>query len=62
MNDGNLQADWVGKATEDEGRKHAYCFCDVCGEVIYEGDEYYKLGEDNICKQCVENAERIARR
>lgn len=34
--------------------------CDYCGEEIYEGDTYYKAGEDNYCEYCVERREAQA--
>lgn len=57
-------APWVGKTPEEyygEEEKKAYCFCDSCGEVIYEGDEYYKFGDDNLCEECILNAKTIAK-
>lgn len=61
---GIADAPWVGKTPEEYyggEEKKAYCFCDVCGEVIYEGEEYYKIGEDNICTECVSDAKTVAR-
>ena len=27
--------------------------CDVCGETIYEGEEYYEIHGDTICSECI---------
>lgn len=27
--------------------------CDVCGNGIYNGDEYYQFGTDTVCEDCV---------
>lgn len=35
--------------------------CDECGEVIYEGDTFYHLGDSFYCEYCYNNAcEEIA--
>lgn len=34
--------------------------CTMCGAEIYEGDEYYDIGGDAICEDCIENARREA--
>ena len=57
-------APWVGKSAEDyygEGEKKIYCFCDACGEPIYEGEDYFKIGEDNICPACISDAKTVAK-
>jgi hypothetical protein len=61
---GIADAPWVGKCREDyydAREREKYCTCDVCGEVIYEGESYYKLNDASICKECVSDAERTAR-
>jgi len=32
------------------------CLCDECGEDIYEGETYYRIGGLNLCEACVEDA------
>ena len=34
--------------------------CDECGEPIYDGDRYYKIGEAAYCEDCVERGYRRA--
>lgn len=34
--------------------------CAICDAEIYEGDEYYDIGGDAICEDCIENARREA--
>ena len=34
--------------------------CDECGESIYEGDTYYRIGDSIICDECIREAKSIA--
>ena len=34
--------------------------CDECGETIYDGDEYYKIGNHKYCESCVQGGYRTA--
>lgn len=34
--------------------------CDICGEGIYDGEEYYQINNDNICKFCIEDFRKTA--
>lgn len=34
--------------------------CDLCGYEIYEGMDYYEIGDYKVCKQCVKDGERTA--
>lgn len=34
--------------------------CDECGESIYEGDTYYRIGDSIICADCISEAKSIA--
>ncbi len=31
--------------------------CSFCEEALYEGDEYYRLGKDKVCRACAEEME-----
>lgn len=34
--------------------------CEACGEPIYDGDEYYEIGEHKFCEACVVSGYRTA--
>lgn len=34
--------------------------CDLCGEGIFEGEEYYGIGGDTYCETCVNTRKFIA--
>ena len=34
--------------------------CEVCGDAICEGDEYYNICGEVVCEQCVEMSRRTA--
>ncbi|PRR77663.1 hypothetical protein CLLI_22270 [Clostridium liquoris] len=34
--------------------------CDICGEGIYEGEEYYNICEMNICEDCILDFKKTA--
>lgn len=34
--------------------------CAYCGDSIFEGDDYYELGCEPVCEQCIEEAKRTA--
>lgn len=34
--------------------------CTICGEIIYEGDSYYVVEEQNVCECCINSFRRIA--
>lgn len=33
--------------------------CDNCGNELYIGDPYYKIGEDIVCEECISEFQRI---
>lgn len=33
-----------------------YAYCELCDKKIYEGEEYYRLADMNICERCVNKA------
>lgn len=35
-------------------------YCEECGEPIYDGDEYYHIGDKNYCEACVQSSYRTA--
>lgn len=35
-------------------------YCDMCGEPVYEGDVYFKIGNDRICECCIEGCKERA--
>lgn len=35
-------------------------YCYECGSEICEGEEYYQIGKENICSDCVKYGKRIA--
>jgi hypothetical protein len=37
-------------------------FCDECGGEIYEGDEFYEIGDSIYCDKCINSAFKIAER
>lgn len=34
--------------------------CEECGADIYDGDEYYKIGDHKFCESCVNSSYRTA--
>ena len=40
--------------TEYERDARRFGFCDECGKPIYEGDEYFQVGDCRFCYNCVE--------
>ena len=36
------------------------CTCAICGEVIYEGEEMYAIGDDTFCVNCIEDFKTYA--
>lgn len=36
------------------------CRCDLCGEAICEGYDYYRIGIDSYCEDCVSSSIRVA--
>lgn len=34
--------------------------CACCGFKIYDGDDYYDIGGDIYCEECVEDSKKIA--
>ena len=34
--------------------------CEECGETIYDGDEYYAIGDHKFCEACVRSSFRTA--
>ena len=43
----------------DPPEPKAVAVCAECGEIIYEGEIYYHLRDDDYCWDCVMNAARI---
>lgn len=37
-----------------------YAKCEICGEPIYDGDEYFELDGHNYCEACVNGSYRTA--
>ena len=37
-----------------------YCKCAYCCDTIYYGDEYYQIGYDCVCEDCVSSMKREA--
>ena len=44
--------------TEEEPEE--FCKCTYCGDTIYYGDEYYQIGYDCVCEDCVSSMKREA--
>ena len=38
---------------EYEREPKVFSYCDECGHPIYEGDEYYQVGDCKYCDDCV---------
>jgi hypothetical protein len=59
-------ADWeerqINKAAEGKNsdERKIYAQCDWCWTRIYEGDAYYKIGDEVVCERCVEDARTVA--
>lgn len=34
--------------------------CDLCGYEIYDGADYYQIGDYRVCEACVEKSQRTA--
>ena len=34
--------------------------CEICGEPIYDGDDYYDIDNEYWCEECVHNARHTA--
>lgn len=57
-------APWVGHCGDEyygEGEREEYVHCDVCGETIYYGDEFYEVGNAKVCQDCIDAGKRTAR-
>lgn len=37
-----------------------FTYCDVCGEPIYVGDDYYKIDGKDICDDCINDFRKVA--
>lgn len=37
-----------------------YAECENCGEDIYDGDEFYEIGEHKFCEACVNGGYKTA--
>lgn len=37
----------------DPPEASVFCTCDWCGDEIYEGDDYYEIGTENVCANCI---------
>ncbi|WP_434302690.1 hypothetical protein [Clostridium botulinum] len=33
--------------------------CDICGNNIYEGDDYYYISHMNICNNCIDEFKKV---
>ena len=42
------------------GQPRPFTYCDECGEEIYEGDDYYNIGGNIFCENCVNAGKRVA--
>lgn len=38
----------------------AVCYCDICGESIFNGDVFYEIADMKICEECVDNSKSYA--
>ena len=54
----DLEHGWIVNDRESELEK-AYT-CEWCGDPIYYGDEYYDLGGDKVCEDCIRDCRRTA--
>ena len=36
------------------------CKCTLCGKSIVEGDDYYKIGDENYCEKCIDTFKVVA--
>ena len=34
--------------------------CSGCGDLIYDGDDYYEIMGEQFCQNCIEDARRVA--
>lgn len=37
-----------------------FCLCSWCDDEIHLGDDYYRIGAENICQSCVDSCRTIA--
>ena len=37
-----------------------YTRCEVCGGKIYEGDDFYKVLDIDVCEDCLQNSRKCA--
>ncbi len=37
-----------------------YTECENCGAEIYDGEEFYEIGEHNFCEECVKGGYKTA--
>lgn len=54
----DLEHGWLVNDIEEEAEQ-AFT-CDWCGEPIYDGDEYYDLGGERVCSDCIRNCQKMA--
>ena len=41
-------------------KERLFTSCDWCGAEIYDGDRYYNIHGELLCKACVEDCEEVA--
>lgn len=54
----NLEHGWIVNEKEEE--EQVYHICDWCGTQIYFGCDYYNVGGDKVCEECIRDCRRTA--
>lgn len=57
MSDRDLQAPWIGRGQEEA---KVFCYCDYCGDAIYEGEDYYEIDGCAIHSDCIHHFSKTA--
>ena len=61
----SFTGDWVHDldrwlTTDPRDEEEPVYYCCSCGEGIFEGEDYYKIGSDNWCSECIDNCKAVA--
>lgn len=48
--------------TEEPDEPRVVYECDMCGCEIYEGDDYYEIGDTKLCEDCMGDCKKTAER
>lgn len=54
----DLEHGWIVNSKEPDDE--VFCTCEWCGGKIYYGDEYYEIGCDKFCEDCINDCRKVA--